>query len=1095
MSDDMDAPTAARAAAKERGLTIRKLEPGDPELEGAIGMLVRKYREILLREGLGEDVEAEVIAHEVGHHVMHEGPEAGYFQRREENGGDPSQRIETYGIKERREAQANAFAREYLLPRPLARKLFHEGARASHIAQRLIIAYETVLQQLADGILLPDIAAASDEGSLGAAADLNNAQQRAAAHRGTPFLLGAGPGTGKTKTLVGRIAGLLADDVPADNLLALTFSKKSAQELAQRVHDLAGDRAINIRTETFHSFGLDTVRKHHKLFDVPEDPRVVDTSEAIAMMEEALPALDLVHYLNLFEPALTLRDIMRAISRAKDELCSPARYAELAEAMREAAGNDAERLAAEKAAEVAVVYKHYDERLRALRAMDYGDLIMQPTLRMRSDTDFAEWMRSRFTHVLVDEYQDINRASAMLVSELVGKGDNLWVVGDARQSLYRFRGAAAVNIERFGQDYPGGERDRLTTNYRSTPEIVSAYSKFGAGMLVSDYAGPAALDAAAAASGVQPELLELDDPEAEMDALAGNVRRLETEGFGLRSQAILARSNGTLARVAEALEARGVPVLYLGPLFDRPEIRDLLSLLSLLVDASGTGLVRVGAFPEYAIPLADSHRLIEEACAAETRVFDMLQRLETVASLSPAGRAGLTQLAAHLHDAHQGTTPWLFVSRFLFEHSDYVHTVLSGQSPSDDMRRVAVRQLIDALRAMPLTSHGTPVRRALDRIRHMILLADERDLRQLPPELDALDGVRLMTIHASKGLEFDAVHLPSLYAGALPAPNRSPACPPPPGMIELDEESDAHEAEEECILYVAMSRARSRLHFYRPTKRGDRNASPSRFLARVPASIAAAPAPVARSFPLPSYAPILDPPAPSGLSATDIERYSACPRRFFYERVLGLGGYARESAFLKAHACLQTVIRYVRGLADAGDYDAAEATRLFDAAWADSGLAAHPFGSGYRRLTETMLGRLHSAAAGESAAKAVFTTMIGGESVSVTADRVVSAGTGTVVRNLRSGRGSTSDADRLAATIQLKAVAEELGSATRIETHYLSSGAVLDVAQTDAKYRKRIADCDAAVANIRAGRFPPEPSEFTCARCAFLFICPAPASD
>lgn len=1094
VTEDMRAPEAARNAAKRRGLTIRELPAGDGELQGAIGLFDRRYKLILIQERLDEAFEAEVIAHEVGHEVLHDGAEAGFFQRREENGGDPSQRIETYGIKERREAQANAFAREYLLPRPLAKKLFFAGECASDIAKRLGIALDTVLQQLADGILLPDLPPGPEERAPGTADPLNPAQARAAAHRGSPFLLGAGPGTGKTKTLVGRIAGLLAEGAAPEGLLALTFSKKAAQELAQRVHDLAGQDAVNIRTETFHSFGLDTVRKHYKLFDLPEDPRVVDTSEAIAMMEEALPALDLVHYLNLFEPALALRDILRAISRAKDELCSPGRYAELAATMRAAATNPEEVVAAEKAAEVATVYRHYEAQLRAMKALDYGDLIMQPTLRMRNDADFGIWMRSRFTHVLVDEYQDINRASAMFVRELVGPGENLWVVGDARQSLYRFRGAAAVNIDRFTQDYADGARDSLTTNYRSVPEIVNAYTAFGNDMLVASYAGPAGLDAAAV-SGAAPALFELDGPEEEMDALAGNIRVLEQQGVALRSQAVLARSNGALARVAEALEARGVPVLYLGPLFERPEIRDLLSLLSLLVDASGTGLVRVGDFPEYSIPLADRNRIIAEARRSEARVVDVLKRLETVGSISPAGLAGLARLAAHLHDAHQGTTPWLFISRYLFDHSDYVRAVLAGQAPSDVMRRVAVRQLIDALRAMPVSGHGTPVRRALDRIRHLILLADERDLRQLPPELGQLNGVRLMTIHASKGLEFDAVHLPGLYAGAVPAPNRPPACPPPPGMIEIAELADAHEAEEECILYVAMSRARTHLMLYRPTRRGGRNASPSRFLARLPIGRASAAASIARSVPHPSFAPIFDPPAPVDLAATDIERYNGCPRRFFYERVLSLGGYRRDGAFLKAHGCLQSVIRYIRDLEGAGDYDRTEATRMFETAWDGSGLDTHPFAAGYRRLAHTMLDRLHLAAAGTAARAPRFTTMVGGEKVGVTAERVVTGGAETVVRNLRSGRGSLGDTDRLAATLQLKAVAEELGAGTRIETHYLASGNVLGVAQSDAKYGKRLADCESALAQIRAGQYPPSGDDFTCARCAFLFICPAPSKD
>src|SRR3546814_8186838 len=142
-----------------------------------------------------------------------------------------------------------------------------------------------------------------------------------------------------------------------------------------------------------------------------------------------------------------------------------------------------------------------------------------------------------------------------------------------------------------------------------------------------------------------------------------------------------------------------------------------------------------------------------------------------------------------------------------------------------------------------------------------------------------------------------------------------------------------------------------------------------------------------------------------------------------------------------------------------------------------------------------MLGRWHLAADGTAARAPRFTTTVGGEKVSVIAERVVTRDAETVVRNLRSGRGSSADTDRLAATLQLKAVAEELGSGTRIETHYLTSGHILGVAQSDAKYGKRLADCESALAHIRAGQYPPSGDDFTCARCDFLFICPAPSKD
>jgi len=373
----------------------------------------------------------------------------------------------------------------------------------------------------------------------------------------------------------------------------------------------------------------------------------------------------------------------------------------------------------------------------------------------------------------------------------------------------------------------------------------------------------------------------------------------------------------------------------------------------------------------------------------------------------------------------------------------------------------------------------------------MILLADERDLRQLPPELDELDGVRLMTVHASKGLEFEAVHLPGLYAGAIPSANRPPVCPPPTGMILQVQDEDAHEAEEECILFVALSRAKAHLRLYRPSRRGSRNANPSRFLERVTTTTAVAANPVPRTHPVAALNPILLPPPPD-LTARDIDNFSSCPRRFYYERVLNLRRRARSGAYLDAHGCVQAVIRYARDLDDAQAYDPVEAERIFDEAWAASGLAEHAFGDAYRRLVMSMLGRLHVAAAGTAKRRGELTTTIGGNAIGALADRIFEIDGTLVVRNLRSGKPSSGDPDRLSATILLKATRETLGVGARVENHYLLGESVLEIGQTAAKYNKRIADCETAIDDIGAGKYPAIASDFRCPRCPFLFVCPSP---
>ena len=241
-----------------------------------------------------------------------------------------------------------------------------------------------------------------------------------------------------------------------------------------------------------------------------------------------------------------------------------------------------------------------------------------------------------------------------------------------------------------------------------------------------------------------------------------------------------------------------------------------------------------------------------------------------------------------------------------------------------------------------------------------------------------------------------------------------------------------------------------------------------------------------------AFPPITTPSAPAELSARDIERYAGCPRRFFYESVLQLSRRGRGGAYLDAHGCLQRVIAYMRELDPGTVYDRARASAVFDQAWAATELDQHLYGPAYRRLAQSMLDRLHASAAGAAAHNGELTTVIAGECISVAADRIFNEGGAEVVRTIRSGRQGSGDADKLSATMLIKAVQETFGPAARIENHYLLGSEPLPITQTKAKYDKRVADCNGAVAAIRQGEYPPIESDFQCPRCAFLFICAAP---
>src|SRR5208283_1409506 len=232
-------------------------------------------------------------------------------------------------------------------------------------------------------------------------------QDRAAAYRGSAYQLQAGPGTGKTRTLVKRVLSLLDEGIDPAAILVLTFSNRAAGELVERLAAAAPDSAPRLWIGTFHAFGLDLIRRYHDRLDLPSNLTLFDRSDAIEVLEEILPTLPLVHYRNLWDPAMELLHVLAAISRAKDELADPARYHELAEAMLRSASDDKAREAAEKCREVAQIYEIYEQAMHERGVVDFGDLVMRPALLLEADAALRAEVQLRHRHVLVDEYQDV----------------------------------------------------------------------------------------------------------------------------------------------------------------------------------------------------------------------------------------------------------------------------------------------------------------------------------------------------------------------------------------------------------------------------------------------------------------------------------------------------------------------------------------------------------------------------------------------------------------------------------------------------------------------------------------------------------------
>ena len=407
---------------------------------------------------------------------------------------------------------------------------------------------------------------------------LNDRQREAVTHAGSPLLILAGAGSGKTRVLTHRIAYLLATGrARAGEILAITFTNKAAAEMRERAGALVGDDARRMWVSTFHSACVRLLRYEHEAAGLSSSFTIYDAQDSQRLIQMVLKAQDVD--IKRFTPKM----VAARISDAKNELIGPARYAELA-------GKDpVSRI-------VAAAYVEYDKRMRASNALDFDDLIMRTVELLRDNPLIAEHYHRRFRHILVDEYQDTNHAQYVLVRALVGDGTDgvepaeLTVVGDSDQSIYAFRGATIRNIEEFERDFAGARTILLEQNYRSTQNILSA-----ANAVIARNTGRRAKNLWTASG--DGALITLDAADSEHDEarfVVGEIDRLSEAGTDWGDIAIFYRTNAQSRALEELLVRQGIPYRVVGGtrFYERREIKDALAYLQVISNPDDTVAAR-----------------------------------------------------------------------------------------------------------------------------------------------------------------------------------------------------------------------------------------------------------------------------------------------------------------------------------------------------------------------------------------------------------------------------------------------------------------------------------------------------------------------
>jgi DNA helicase-2/ATP-dependent DNA helicase PcrA len=955
--------------------------------EGIQGKVEPELQVIRVRRDLPPARLRFVIAHEIGH-VALEGLTAGPFRDTDEtlderaagDGADETA-VRTYNTRERREQEANLFALELLVPaEELWQAVQQPEWSIETLAAQFAVSSDALRSQLVNVCCLEPPMSPEAPVDARAASFTPDPEQQAAVDAPLPLLLAAGPGTGKTRSIVAKYVSLVRQGLDPASILALTFSNRAAEEMRERIiaalRQEAPHLAGRVEISTFHSWGLNVLRIYGARLGLPVDVRMLDTADLFILLSKRLNDLRLEYFKDLREPTRHLLTIIQAISRIKDELWSPEEFARLAEVEAQRLIEDAERdhpgttrkateareRAARRAAalrELAQVYPRYEAILREAGVLDYGDLIVWPVKALRAYPAIAADLRRRYSCLLVDEFQDINYASGELIRLLDGGRGQVWAVGDAWQSIYRFRGASAANLDEFKRYYPNAHICYLTRNYRSLQPILDASAAVmasdpraaerpplvaqrngGGNHTVVEWVAQSSQDEYAA---IAHDILRRVRPRTRRwlpgcavrrgMARSGRMRRmarrppLSFRRWRFCDHAILCRTHEQAGALAVVLEAHGIPVDHVNDVFDAPEVKDALSVCAQVGATNSAGLLRALTMPEHRLDPADLNRLVDLARRAQQALPRAARDPQIVARLSEAGQRTLAQIQAMVEALEGEGDAWQVLTAYLFRHSRTMRERLIHAAQSD-IRAQRELAVLGRLLALARTfvrlaaADECDVSRFIDYIRALRAAG----VRPRSSSGALVEAVRVMTVHAAKGLEFPIVYVPGLQEGRFPARGNQRGIQFPDGLIRGLVESE--EQEERYLLYVAMTRARERLVLSRALTRGDvakaaerssllpgdseGNGVPWRVRLIESAVNCPAPAPDMRLH----NTPLLRTPLPA--SSIDLD---GCKRRFLYQYVYQL--YDDLSPFLRMHQaireCAKTLTEQARSAALPGD--------------------------------------------------------------------------------------------------------------------------------------------------------------------------------
>lgn len=979
--------------------------------------------------------------------------------------------------------------------------------------------------------------------------DLNSAQKVAVSHEGGPLLIVAGAGTGKTTVITRRIAWLVLEkQIKPEQILALTFTDKAAGEMEERVDKLLPYGYVELWISTFHSFAERILRTHALDIGLPADFKLLDTTATWMLVRKNLNRFNLRYYRPLGNPNKFIHALLSHFSRAKDELIDPKQYLDHAEELRlntdreilidgEVLSNEVRANEIARLEEIANAYHVYEQLLLEVGALDFGGLLTWVIKLFRTRPHLLEHYRKQFKYILVDEFQDTNFAQYELVKLLAAPVNNITVVGDDDQSVYKFRGASISNILEFKADFPQAKEIFLIENYRSRQNILDLAHNF------IQQNNPNRLEVRLGTAGLSKKLTSSKAEEGTISHLHTETvqgeARLTVETIIKLTQdnpelswndfAVLVRANDQANYFIRAFDESGVPyeLVTARGLYTKPIILDLIAYGRILTDSEDNpSLYRVLTSP---ISHLSEQDLITVLNSSRRHSCSLFETLRTCTSLGLATEAtSECQRIFGLLEKHMALARRSSAGKVIFailEDTGYLKFLTKND---DENSRASLRGLNHFYKKI-LTFEATAVEPLLPKFLEELALeiesGDTGKIDQNPD--DGPETVKILTCHAAKGLEFRNVFVVNMVDRRFPSTERQESIELPDALVkELLLEGDMHLEEERRLFYVACTRAKEGLFFTSANDYGGaRKKKISRFLQELESlqCLAIADSPLSKTVDTATPKSIVLPKneiktvtLPAHVSYTQLKAFETCPLQYKFAHLLKIPVKGRPTfSFGRSiHRALQRFCELVRERQGSTQTDLFAAVQpvsaqaaglpvtleemygLYQESWQDEWFESAAQKSEYFEKGKQII-KLFYEDALRNPPKTVylersFHLKIGNYTVKGAVDRVDQLPDGTLeIIDYKTGAAKSEDKiDKDQLYIYQLALSEVLdGHPSKLTYYYVEDGSRVSFLGNSEQLAKLKDKIIAGIKAIEASSFPATPAKNICYFCDFKNIC------